>query len=89
MKSKRLARLLALSLTLALIPSAPRLLGADEKTPSPGKPVMVLVRAGALVDVTRGTVLKGQEILIENGVVKAVGPDLVAPVGTRIVDLSA
>src|SRR5512140_310010 len=89
MKSKRLARRLALSLALALIPSAPRLLGADEKTPAPAKPVVVLVRAGALVDVTRGTVLKGQEILVENGVIKAVGPDLVAPVGARIVDLSA
>jgi imidazolonepropionase-like amidohydrolase len=49
----------------------------------------VLVRAGALVDVTRGTVLRGQEILVENGVIKAVGPDLMAPAGTRIVDLSA
>jgi imidazolonepropionase-like amidohydrolase len=93
MKSKRFARrstlAFAFSLALTLFSSAPRLLGADGKIPAPEKPIVVLVRAGALVDVTRGTVLKGQEILIENGVIKAVGPNLVAPAGTRIVDLSA
>jgi imidazolonepropionase-like amidohydrolase len=82
-------RALAVLLALALISSAPPLLGADGKIPAPEKPIMVLVRAGALVDVTRGTVLKGQEILIENGVIKEVGPNLVAPAGARIVDLSA
>src|SRR5450756_2111293 len=82
-------RALAVLLALALISSAPPLLGADGKIPAPEKPIMVLVRAGALVDVTRGIVLKGQEILIENGVIKEVGPNLVAPVGARIVDLSA
>src|SRR5664279_1448813 len=82
-------RALAVLLALALISSAPPLLGADGKISAPEKPIIVLVRAGTLVDVTRGTVLKGQEILIENGVIKEVGPNLVAPAGTRIVDLSA
>jgi len=88
MKSKRIARSLAVMLALVIISSAPRSLLADEKIAAPERPVVVLVKAGALVDVTRGTVLKNQEILIENGVIKAVGPDLVAPTGTRIVDLS-
>jgi imidazolonepropionase-like amidohydrolase len=88
MKSKRIAHSLGLTLALAVISSAPRSLLADEKIAVPERPVVVLVRAGALVDVTRGTVLKGQEILIENGVIKAVGPDLAAPAGARIVDLS-
>ena len=82
-------RALAVLLALAFVSSTPPLLGADGKIPASEKPIMVLVRAGALVDVTRGTVLKGQEILIENGVIKEVGPNLVAPVGARIVDLSA
>jgi len=88
MKSKHLAPRLAVTLALALISSAPQSLLADERIPAPEKPIVMLVRAGALVDVTRGTVLKDQEILVENGVIKAVGRDLVAPVGTRIVDLS-
>ena len=46
------------------------------------------MKAGSLVDVASGTVKKSQEILIENGVIKDVGPSLVVPAGTRIVDLS-
>ncbi|MFI5118948.1 MAG: amidohydrolase family protein [Thermoanaerobaculia bacterium] len=75
-----------LSLFLAfaslLASTAPRAFGA------PVTPVTVLVKAGALVDVVSGTVKKGQEILVENGVIKEVGPNLVAPAGTRVVDLS-
>ncbi len=87
--ASRSAATFAFSFALALISFVPWSLLADEKIAAPEKPVVVLVRAGALVDVTRGTVLKGQEILIENGVIKAVGPRLVAPAGTRIVDLSS
>src|SRR5450756_2516122 len=89
MTPKPLALSLAVALALVLVSPAPRSLGAAEKTPAPGPPVMVLVKAGALVDVAAGTVKKGQAILIENGVIKEVGPNLVAPAGTRIVDLSA
>ena len=80
---------LPLALALVLVSPALRSLGAAEKTPAPGPPVMVLVKAGTLVDVVTGTVRNGQEILVENGVIKEVGPNLVAPAGTRIVDLSA
>ena len=40
------------------------------------------------MDVASGTVKKGQEILVENGVIVEVGPSLVARAGARIVDLS-
>ena len=80
---------LVLALALVLVSPAARSLDAAEKTAAPQKEVIVLVKAGALVDVATGTVKKGQEILVENGVIKEVGPDLVAPVGARIVDLSA
>jgi imidazolonepropionase-like amidohydrolase len=69
-------------------PAGTRLLAA-EKAAAPTPPLTVLVKAGTLVDVVTGTVKKGQEILVENGVIREVGPTLVAPVGTRIVDLSS
>jgi imidazolonepropionase-like amidohydrolase len=80
---------LVLALALVLVSPAARSLDAAENTAAPQKEVFVLVKAGPLVDVATGTVKKGQEILVENGVIKEVGPDLVAPVGARIVDLSA
>jgi imidazolonepropionase-like amidohydrolase len=49
---------------------------------------VVLVKTGALVDVLAGRVLSGQDVLIEDGVIVKVGPGLVAPSGTSIVDLS-
>jgi len=52
------------------------------------KPAVVLVKAGALVDVLSGTVRPGQEILIEGNVIKGVGPSLDAPAGAKVIDLS-
>jgi len=76
----------ALVLTLATALTAS---GAETPAPKPSAPKkFVLVRTGALVDVLQGRVLTGQDVLIEDGVIKAVGPNLVAPTGTRIVDLS-
>ncbi len=46
------------------------------------------MKAGALVDVASGTVKKDQEILVERGVIREVGPSLVVPAGTQVVDLS-
>src|SRR5450759_231078 len=86
MTSKPFVRVLSLVLTLA--PLGARPLDAAEKSAAPQKDVVLLVKAGALVDVVTGTVKKSQEILVENGVIKEVGPDLVTPTGTRIVDLS-
>ena len=78
----------ALALAFALVSPAPRAFGAADKAPAPGPPAAVLVKAGALVDVVSGAVKRGQEILVENGVIVEVGPNPVAPAGTRIVDLS-
>jgi imidazolonepropionase-like amidohydrolase len=78
MTPRRLALCACPALVLALVSSAP----AQEK------PTAILVKAGSLVDVASGTVKKNQEILIENGVIKDVGPSLVVPAGMRIVDLS-
>lgn len=46
------------------------------------------IRAGTLVDPAKGTALTNQTILIEDGVIKAIGPTLTIPMGARIVDLS-
>src|SRR5664280_1334113 len=81
-------KLVVLLLGAFLVPTPAHLLAAAEKAAPPTPPVTVLVKAGFLVDVVSGTVKKGQEILVENGVIVEVGPNLAAPAGTRIVDLS-
>jgi imidazolonepropionase-like amidohydrolase len=55
--------------------------------PPAAAPAVVLIRAGTLVDTMAGTVRAGQDILIEGGRIKSVGPGLPAPSGARIVDL--
>ncbi len=72
----------------ALAACASFLLALVSPAPAQQNSATVLVKAGSLVDVASGAVKKGQEILIENGVIKDVGPSLVVPAGTRIVDLS-
>jgi len=48
----------------------------------------VLIRAGRLVDPATGTATTGQQILVEGGVIRAVGPTVAAPPGAQVVDLS-
>ena len=48
----------------------------------------VLIRAGRLVDPATGTATTGQQILVEGGVIRAVGPNVAAPTGAQVVDLS-
>ncbi|HEY3588260.1 MAG TPA: hypothetical protein VGK85_13965, partial [Myxococcaceae bacterium] len=48
----------------------------------------VLIRAGRLVDPDKGTASANQQILVEGGVIKAVGPNVAAPAGAQVVDLS-
>ncbi|MGZ5959010.1 MAG: amidohydrolase family protein [Myxococcaceae bacterium] len=48
----------------------------------------VLIRAGKLVDPATGTVATGQQILVEGGIIRAVGPSVTAPPGTQVLDLS-
>jgi len=48
----------------------------------------VLIRAGRLVDPANGTATTGQQILIEGGIIRAVGASVAAPPGAQVVDLS-
>ena len=48
----------------------------------------VVIRAGKLVDPATGTASTGQQILIEGGVIKAVGAKVTAPADAQVVDLS-
>jgi imidazolonepropionase-like amidohydrolase len=48
----------------------------------------VVIRAGRLVDPDKGTATTNQQILVEGGVIKAVGPNVAAPAGAQVVDLS-
>ena len=43
----------------------------------------VLIRAGKLVDPATGTASTAQQILIEGGVIRAVGQKVAAPAGNR------
>ena len=47
-----------------------------------------VVRAGWLVDPASGTVAANQSLLVENGHIKAVGPNLEVPAGAVVIDLS-
>ena len=48
----------------------------------------VLIRAGRLVDPATGSATTSQQILVEGGVIRAVGPNLTTPPGAQVVDLS-
>jgi imidazolonepropionase-like amidohydrolase len=48
----------------------------------------VVIRAGRLVDPATGTASTGQQILVEGGVIRAVGTSVASPAGAQVVDLS-
>jgi imidazolonepropionase-like amidohydrolase len=48
----------------------------------------ILIRAGRLIDPAKGTATPGQQILVEGGQIKAMGPNLTAPANSQIIDLS-
>lgn len=48
----------------------------------------VVIRAGHLVDPARGTVAKGQVILVQDGKIKAIGADVAIPKDAQVVDLA-
>jgi len=48
----------------------------------------VLIRAGRLIDVRAGRVLIDQKILVQGDRIREVGPEVAAPAGARVVDLS-
>jgi len=48
----------------------------------------VAIKAGAIVDPVNGTEARNQTVIVDNGVIRAVGPGLPIPDGARVVDLS-
>jgi imidazolonepropionase-like amidohydrolase len=48
----------------------------------------VAIRAGAVVDPSTGSIAKNQVILVENGKIKEIGPNVRIPNGAAVVDLS-
>src|SRR5688500_18367685 len=46
------------------------------------------IRAGRVVDPDAGTVAVNQVILVENGLIKEIGPAVTIPRGARVIDLS-
>jgi len=73
-------------LLLASVLVAPGLLAAP---PEPPPAPVILVHAGALVDVLAGEVRTDQDILIEGGTIRQVGPNLAVPAGAEVIDLRA
>jgi imidazolonepropionase-like amidohydrolase len=47
---------------------------------------VILVRAGRLIDGTGAPARAGVSILVEEGYIKAVGPDVTAPAGATTID---
>jgi len=56
--------------------------------PLPAQAQVVAIRAGRLIDPETATVLTNQVILIEEGRISAVGPNLAVPAGAKAIDLS-
>ena len=48
----------------------------------------VAIRAGTLIDPARGAIDRDQVILVDNGLITAIGPNLAVPPGARVIDLS-
>ena len=49
---------------------------------------VIAIRAGGVVDPAKGSVARNQVILVENGKIKAIGPNVAIPAGTMTIDLS-
>ena len=49
----------------------------------------VAIRAGAIIDPVTGSEARDQIVVVENGIIRAVGPGLSIPNGARVVDLSS
>lgn len=51
-------------------------------------PNFKLIKAGRILDVRTGKYLTGQKILVEDGVIKSIGPSVQAPPGAEQIDLT-
>jgi imidazolonepropionase-like amidohydrolase len=54
--------------------------------PAPAE--ILALRAGAVIDPARGTVERDQTILVDDGVITAIGAGIAIPAGARVIDLS-
>ncbi|MFT5145148.1 MAG: imidazolonepropionase-like amidohydrolase [Rhodothermales bacterium] len=54
----------------------------------PAQAQVTAIRAGHVIDVATGTALANQIVLIEDGLITAVGPNLRIPSGAEVIDLS-
>jgi imidazolonepropionase-like amidohydrolase len=74
------------TLVAAVVVAAAQGSPAASQEPAP-RPAFTVIKAGALVDVVAGVVKANQQILVEGGVVKEVGPSVKAPAGATVIDL--
>jgi imidazolonepropionase-like amidohydrolase len=51
-------------------------------------PKVTVIKAGRLIDTENGRVLENQTVLIENNIIKAVGPNVTIPADATVIDLS-
>jgi imidazolonepropionase-like amidohydrolase len=70
------------------LPSAAVLVFGCALAASAAGPDIVAVKAGRLIDPKAGVVVPGAIVLVENGRVRAVGPSVPIPAGSRVIDLS-
>jgi imidazolonepropionase-like amidohydrolase len=49
---------------------------------------VTVIKAGRLVDPETGTLVNGQTIIVENGVITSIGPNVKVPAGANVIDLS-
>ena len=61
---------------------------AQRGAPPPGPQRLTAVRAGRLVDPETGTTTTNQIVLVEGERIKEIGPNVVIPPGTDVIDLS-
>ncbi|MBI3262896.1 MAG: amidohydrolase family protein [Acidobacteria bacterium] len=59
----------------------------EAQTPQTGSR-SIAIRAGRLIDPDAGTAAANQIILVENGTIRQVGPNLTIPAGAEVIDLS-
>ncbi len=78
-----LAIALAASLLLPLPASA-----AEPTAPAAPASNVFAIRAGVLIDPATGAVLHDQTVIVEGGVIRAIGPNVAVPPGATRVDLS-
>jgi imidazolonepropionase-like amidohydrolase len=75
------------SLLFAVLAASP-LLGQRGGQQAPAPQGTILIKAGKLIDVRGGRALADQNILVQGDRIAQVGPNIAAPAGARVIDLS-